>query len=135
MLDNYSSSSFFSVNIYIYISQILFHFYVLFFFFSFSFFDMVKFLWAFSVFLLYILACINNNGLMVQATHEVYIRYQTSPAFNIHKLHRTGYHFQPKKHWMNGTHIFFFFFFSFSFFGFTNHLKFLSSYVVGFNHA
>ncbi|XP_027072817.1 beta-fructofuranosidase, insoluble isoenzyme 1-like [Coffea eugenioides] len=38
----------------------------------------------------------------VDASHQVYPEYQTLPAVKVKQLeHRTGYHFQPQKHWIN----------------------------------
>ncbi|KAI5674375.1 hypothetical protein M9H77_14739 [Catharanthus roseus] len=58
-----------------------------------------KIVWTLPVVFLYILA-FNNNGL-VEASHKVFLHYQSLPAVSVQKLHRTGYHFQPKKHWIN----------------------------------
>ncbi|KAL0426558.1 UNVERIFIED_CONTAM: Beta-fructofuranosidase, insoluble isoenzyme 1 [Sesamum latifolium] len=41
------------------------------------------------------------NG--VEASHNVYMHLQSSPApANVNQLHRTGYHFQPPRNWING---------------------------------
>ncbi|KAK1391550.1 beta-fructofuranosidase, insoluble isoenzyme 1-like [Heracleum sosnowskyi] len=50
-----------------------------------------------SVFLLVLL---NING--VDSTHRVISEFQSVAAVNVKKVHRTAYHFQPKKHWING---------------------------------
>lgn len=47
----------------------------------------------------------NING--VFGSHKVYIDLQSSSAVNVKNVHRTGFHFQPPKHWINGTFIFF----------------------------
>ncbi|XP_020424574.1 beta-fructofuranosidase, insoluble isoenzyme 1 [Prunus persica] len=52
------------------------------------------FVFAASVFLV-----INNNG--VEASHNIYSRLQNAAAVEVNQLHRTGYHFQPPKHWIN----------------------------------
>ncbi|VVA15474.1 PREDICTED: beta-fructofuranosidase [Prunus dulcis] len=52
------------------------------------------FVFAASVFLV-----INNNG--VEASHNIYSRLQNAAAVEVKQLHRTGYHFQPPKHWIN----------------------------------
>ncbi|CDP15447.1 unnamed protein product [Coffea canephora] len=56
-----------------------------------------KFLWALPVFMLSFL--ISYNG--VEASHNVYLHYQSLSAIKVEQVHRTGYHFQPKKHWIN----------------------------------
>lgn len=43
---------------------------------------------------------LNLNG--VESTHQVIPEFQSIPAFNVKLVHRTAYHFQPKKHWING---------------------------------
>ncbi|KAL7264934.1 hypothetical protein ACSBR1_002814 [Camellia fascicularis] len=43
-----------------------------------------------------------NNGGVVEASHKVYMEYQSVSAVELNHLHRTGFHFQPKKHWING---------------------------------
>lgn len=58
-----------------------------------------KILWALPIFLLCSLTLLNNNG--VEASHKVYRPLQSLPALNVRKVHRTGYHFQPKKRWIN----------------------------------
>ncbi|TYG54165.1 hypothetical protein ES288_D09G167300v1 [Gossypium darwinii] len=40
-----------------------------------------------------------NNG--VEASHGSYPEYES--ASTVRQLHRTGYHFQPPQHWLNGT--------------------------------
>ncbi|XP_022767046.1 beta-fructofuranosidase, insoluble isoenzyme 1-like [Durio zibethinus] len=40
-----------------------------------------------------------NNG--VEASHKVYKELQSESAVNVKQLHRTGYHFQPPKNWIN----------------------------------
>ncbi|KAL2539126.1 Beta-fructofuranosidase [Abeliophyllum distichum] len=40
-----------------------------------------------------------NNG--VEASHHVHVHLQSISAENVKDLHRTGYHFQPTKHWIN----------------------------------
>ncbi|XP_057506071.1 beta-fructofuranosidase, insoluble isoenzyme 1-like [Actinidia eriantha] len=39
------------------------------------------------------------NG--VEGSHKVYMEYKSVPAVEVKQLHRTGFHFQPKKHWIN----------------------------------
>lgn len=36
------------------------------------------------------------------ATHEIFPELQCVSVPNVKKVHRTGYHFQPPKHWING---------------------------------
>lgn len=40
----------------------------------------------------------------VLAFHKVSKHLQHISAFDIKQVHRTGYHFQPKKHWINGIY-------------------------------
>ncbi|KAL2503041.1 Beta-fructofuranosidase [Forsythia ovata] len=55
-------------------------------------------LWPLPVFLM--CSLILNHG--VEAFHKVYEDLQSASAVNVKDLHRTGYHFQPLKHWING---------------------------------
>ena len=43
---------------------------------------------------------------VVQASHVVYPELQSLEAKEVATELRTGYHFQPPKHWINGTHVF-----------------------------
>ncbi|KAK4793794.1 hypothetical protein SAY86_011788 [Trapa natans] len=36
------------------------------------------------------------------ATHQIFPELQRVSVPNVKKVHRTGYHFQPLKHWING---------------------------------
>ncbi|KAA8516741.1 hypothetical protein F0562_017061 [Nyssa sinensis] len=60
--------------------------------------EMRKFLLALLALVLYSL--ILNNG-AVEASHKKYMNLQSVRAVNVNHLHRTGFHFQPKKHWIN----------------------------------
>lgn len=42
---------------------------------------------------------------IVRASHVVYPELQSLEATQIDETSRTGYHFQPPKHWINGTWI------------------------------
>ncbi|KAK3226892.1 hypothetical protein Dsin_006754 [Dipteronia sinensis] len=44
----------------------------------------------------------NNGVVVVEASHKVYPELQSLSAVNVKHVHRTGYHFQPPKHWING---------------------------------
>ncbi|KAK5804096.1 beta-fructofuranosidase, insoluble isoenzyme 1 [Gossypium arboreum] len=44
--------------------------------------------------------CAVNNG-RVEATHEIYPQFQSLSAVSVHQLHRTAFHFQPPKNWIN----------------------------------
>ncbi|XP_020203900.1 beta-fructofuranosidase, insoluble isoenzyme 1 isoform X2 [Cajanus cajan] len=46
------------------------------------------------------LCVICNNG--VEAFHEIYPDLQSISARTVSKIHRTGYHFQPHRNWING---------------------------------
>jgi len=56
-----------------------------------------SFLWALPFF--FLCSLLLNNG--VEASHEVYVHLQSISAETVKDLHRTGYHFQPTKHWIN----------------------------------
>ena len=43
------------------------------------------------------------TALVVRASHIVYPELQSLEAEEVDKELRTGYHFQPAKHWINGT--------------------------------
>ncbi|KAL5742166.1 hypothetical protein ACOSP7_028898 [Xanthoceras sorbifolium] len=45
------------------------------------------------------LCAISNNG--VEASHKVYPALQSLSAINVKQVHRTAYHFQPPKYWIN----------------------------------
>ncbi|KAL3628266.1 hypothetical protein CASFOL_027312 [Castilleja foliolosa] len=57
--------------------------------------------WALLVLLLVscCLAALLNNG--VEASHNVFDHLQSVRTVNVRKVHRTAYHFQPTKHWIN----------------------------------
>lgn len=65
---------------------------------------MNKLFWVFSlvVCLLPLLNNINGGG-GVMAFHKVYMNYQSLTTTKVKQVHRTGYHFQPKQNWINGT--------------------------------
>ncbi|KAM0021522.1 putative beta-fructofuranosidase [Helianthus debilis subsp. tardiflorus] len=42
-----------------------------------------------------------NGGVM--AFHKEYINYKVMTTKNVDQVYRTGYHFQPKQNWINGT--------------------------------
>ncbi|KAG5582770.1 hypothetical protein H5410_053397 [Solanum commersonii] len=56
------------------------------------------FLCPFLVIIIVLLFCFNE----IKASHEVFRNLQSLSATNPRKYHRTGYHFQPPKHWING---------------------------------
>ncbi|KAM7263846.1 hypothetical protein ACFE04_001529 [Oxalis oulophora] len=39
---------------------------------------------------------------IVEGSHKVYPDFQSLSADTVDEVHRTGYHFQPPKHWING---------------------------------
>ncbi|KAF2307647.1 hypothetical protein GH714_030580 [Hevea brasiliensis] len=41
-----------------------------------------------------------KNG--VEGSHRIYPQYQNLKAVKVNRVHRTGYHFQPPMHWING---------------------------------
>jgi len=50
---------------------------------------------------IFIVVCvICNNG--VEAFHRIYPHLQSASTRSVSKLHRTGYHFQPNRNWING---------------------------------
>jgi beta-fructofuranosidase len=60
---------------------------------------LLKFLPVLALFAL--LFVLSNNG--VEASHKIYLRYQSLSVDKVKQTHRTGYHFQPPKNWINGT--------------------------------
>jgi len=44
---------------------------------------------------------LSNNG--AEASHKIYPQFQTLSVENVNQVHRTGYHFQPPRNWINGT--------------------------------
>ena len=42
-----------------------------------------------------------NNG--VEAFHKVYPHLQSVSTISVSEVHRTGYHFQPPRNWINGS--------------------------------
>lgn len=40
------------------------------------------------------------------AFHKVYKNFQSLTTTNVKQVYRTGYHFQPKQNWINGTSFF-----------------------------
>ncbi|CBI30319.3 unnamed protein product, partial [Vitis vinifera] len=42
---------------------------------------------------------INNNG--VEGSHKIHHEYQCVPDTKVRQVHRTGYHFQPPRNWIN----------------------------------
>ncbi|KAK4730698.1 hypothetical protein R3W88_023686 [Solanum pinnatisectum] len=56
--------------------------------------------WALPVILVcFFVVLLSNN--VVFASHKVFIHLQSQNAVNVQTVHRTGYHFQPEKHWIN----------------------------------
>ncbi|XP_060177034.1 beta-fructofuranosidase, insoluble isoenzyme 1-like [Lycium barbarum] len=55
-------------------------------------------LWALPILLL---CFFFNNGVLVDASHKVYMHLQSTSSVNVKNVHRTGYHFQPPKNWIN----------------------------------
>ncbi|KAK6941895.1 hypothetical protein RJ641_027272 [Dillenia turbinata] len=48
----------------------------------------------------YIWAVLLND--VVEASHEVYPHLQSLQASMVNQIHRTAYHFQPPRNWING---------------------------------
>ncbi|GAB4856371.1 Invertase [Ancistrocladus abbreviatus] len=46
---------------------------------------------------------LNINGIIngVEATHKIFPEFPSLVATNVKQVYRTGFHFQPPKHWMN----------------------------------
>ncbi|XXG62759.1 hypothetical protein AAC387_Pa05g1071 [Persea americana] len=57
----------------------------------------------FSIWVLFF-CCLSLSRDIVEASHEVFLHLQShgQPA-TVTQKHRTGYHFQPAKNWINGT--------------------------------
>lgn len=62
-----------------------------------------KILWSLPLLLSFFLILNDSNINGVEAFHKVYRHYQSLSirSENVKKLHRTGYHFQPEKNWIN----------------------------------
>ncbi|CAL5389224.1 unnamed protein product [Camellia sinensis] len=59
-----------------------------------------RFLWVLVDLILCGIVLLNNGG--VDGSHKVYMEYQSVvAAVEVKQLHRTGFHFQPKKYWIN----------------------------------
>ncbi|KAI4310562.1 hypothetical protein MLD38_035531 [Melastoma candidum] len=43
-----------------------------------------------------------HGGRVVEASHDIHPELQSLEAEEVLHVHRTGYHFQPPKHWING---------------------------------
>ena len=71
--------------------------------FTMNFFTLLAILLGFSFYSLFI----DNGPVVVQALHKIYPELQSLEKGNdtteIKQLHRTGFHFQPHRHWMNGS--------------------------------
>uniref|UniRef100_M1AHX6 Invertase n=1 Tax=Solanum tuberosum TaxID=4113 RepID=M1AHX6_SOLTU len=65
-------------------------------------------LWGLEIYLFCFFIVLSNiNG--VFASHNVFLDLQSSSAISVKNVHRTGFHFHPPKHWINGMFIFRFF--------------------------
>lgn len=53
-----------------------------------------------------LLICLDVNINGVEASHEAFPQLESVSAVNVQLVHRTGYHFQPVKHWINGMQIY-----------------------------
>ena len=62
--------------------------------------DISKFL---SVLFLLCFLCLECNNVVVKASHKVYPEFQSLSAVEVKQIHRTRFHLQPPKHWMNGN--------------------------------
>jgi beta-fructofuranosidase len=51
---------------------------------------------------LFIISLVYSAALVVRASHILYPELQSLEAKQVDKELRTGYHFQPPKHWING---------------------------------
>nr|XP_016468329.1 PREDICTED: beta-fructofuranosidase, insoluble isoenzyme 1-like [Nicotiana tabacum] len=56
-------------------------------------------LWALPAFLLCFFTVFSNNG--VNASHKVFPELQSTSPIDVENVHRTGYHFQSPKNWIN----------------------------------
>lgn len=64
--------------------------------------------WALAVVYICCVALLSNNNNGVQASHQVFKEQQFISPLATKKELRTGYHFQPSKHWINGINLSFF---------------------------
>ncbi|KAG5003197.1 hypothetical protein JHK86_027336 [Glycine max] len=55
-----------------------------------------------TVIAIFTLCCVINCNNGVEAFHDIYPDLQSISARSVSKLQRTGYHFQPRKNWING---------------------------------
>ncbi|XP_028080275.1 beta-fructofuranosidase, insoluble isoenzyme 1-like [Camellia sinensis] len=71
--------------------------------------EALKFVWGLKgliwyngvVVMIMMIIIVNING-SVEASHKVYREYQSlPPPLELNHIHRTGFHFQPKHHWIN----------------------------------
>ncbi|CAN4118813.1 unnamed protein product [Withania somnifera] len=59
-------------------------------------------LWALPILLLcFFVVAFNNGVVLVDASHKVYMHLQSTSPVDVNNIHRTGYHFQPPKNWIN----------------------------------
>nr|AEV46309.1 apoplastic invertase [Solanum tuberosum] len=57
-------------------------------------------LWGLEIYLFCLFIVLSNiNG--VFASHNIFLDLQSSSAISVKNVHRTGFHFQPPKHWIN----------------------------------
>ncbi|XP_060201156.1 beta-fructofuranosidase, insoluble isoenzyme 1-like isoform X1 [Lycium barbarum] len=56
--------------------------------------------WAVSVYLVSLFVVLSNIN-VVFASHNVFVDLQSSSAVSVKNVHRTGFHFQPPKRWIN----------------------------------
>ncbi|KAL5822510.1 hypothetical protein ACOSQ4_020410 [Xanthoceras sorbifolium] len=66
-----------------------------------------------SISLSFVFICVlflSKGVLELEASHQIFARYQTSPKIlhtsPVNQAYRTGYHFQPPKNWINGPMVY-----------------------------
>ncbi|XVE75938.1 hypothetical protein DITRI_Ditri12bG0132200 [Diplodiscus trichospermus] len=62
--------------------------------------EVLKF-FSLGILITFLCVIINAKNGQVEASHKVYPQFQSLSAVSVKQLHRTGYHFQPSKNWIN----------------------------------
>lgn len=81
-------------------------------------------------FYLFCLFIILSNINRAFASHNIFLDLQSSSAISVKNVHRTRFHFQPPKHWINGMFIFFLFYITCDKFNVSNVVCYLNSNLI-----
>lgn len=60
-----------------------------------------KYIWT--LLPVFILLCFVSNNSLVEATNKDNMSYYSPSSVNVKQVYRTRFHFQPRRHWINGT--------------------------------